>query len=87
MRHTRAERTAARPSRQRGVHKTRTYVLFSQPASERNKTAAVVVSWTMSTLVAGTRFLLPRLLLVLFVGVLVLVVLPAVLAAAGGMAA
>jgi hypothetical protein len=40
----------------------------------------------MSTLVAGTRFLLPTLLLVLLVSVLVLVVLPAVLAAAGGTA-
>jgi hypothetical protein len=40
----------------------------------------------MSTLAAGTRSLLPRLLLLLFAGVLVLVVLPAILAIAGGTA-
>jgi len=37
----------------------------------------------MSTLAAGTRSLLPTLLLILGVGVLVLVVLPAILAVAG----
>jgi hypothetical protein len=37
----------------------------------------------VSTLVAGTRILLPTLLLVAVASVLVLVVLPAVLAAAG----
>jgi hypothetical protein len=40
----------------------------------------------MSTLAAGTRSLLPRILLLLLAGVLVLVVLPAVLAIAGGTA-
>jgi hypothetical protein len=40
----------------------------------------------MSTLVAGTRSLLPTLLLVAVASVLVLVVLPAVLMAAGGTA-
>ncbi len=40
----------------------------------------------MSTLAAGTKSLLPTLLLVAVVSVLVLVVLPAVLAAAGGTA-
>jgi hypothetical protein len=40
----------------------------------------------MSTLAAGTRSLLPALLLILIVGVLVLVVLPAILAVAGGAA-
>jgi len=40
----------------------------------------------MSTLTAGTRSLLPRILLLLLAGVLVLVVLPAVLAIAGGTA-
>ncbi len=40
----------------------------------------------MSTLANGTRSLLPTLLLVMVVGVLVLVVLPAVLEAAGGTA-
>ncbi len=38
----------------------------------------------MSTLVTGTRSLLPTLLLVLLAGVLVLVVLPAVFLAAAG---
>jgi hypothetical protein len=38
----------------------------------------------MSSLIAGTRSLLPTLLLVLLAGLLVLVALPAVLAAAGG---
>jgi hypothetical protein len=55
-------------------------------ASGCNKTGAFVVTEAMSTLAAGTRSLLPALLLVLLVGVLVLVVLPAVLAAAGGTA-
>ena len=40
----------------------------------------------MSKFVTGTRSLLPTLLLVAVVSVLVLVVLPAVLAAAGGTA-
>jgi hypothetical protein len=40
----------------------------------------------MSTLAAGPGSLLPRLLLLLFAGVLVLVVLPAILAVAGGTA-
>jgi hypothetical protein len=40
----------------------------------------------MSTLAAGTRSLLPRILLLLLAGVLVLVVLPAMLAIAGGTA-
>jgi competence protein ComGC len=40
----------------------------------------------MSTFAAGTKSLLPTLLLVAVVSVLVLVVLPAVLAAAGGTA-
>jgi hypothetical protein len=40
----------------------------------------------MSTLVTGTRSLLPTLLLIALAIVLVLVVLPAVLAAAGGTA-
>jgi hypothetical protein len=40
----------------------------------------------MSTLVTGTRSLLPRILLLLLAGVLVLVVLPAILAIAGGTA-
>jgi hypothetical protein len=40
----------------------------------------------MSTLAAGTRSLLPRILLLLLAGVLVLVVLPAILAIAGGTA-
>jgi hypothetical protein len=41
----------------------------------------------MRTLATGTRSLLPALLLVLLVGALVLVVLPAILAAAAGTAA
>lgn len=69
-----------------GRYQTRTPVLFSQPTSACNKTGACVVTHPMSTLAAGTRSLLPALLLVLFVSVLVLVVLPAVLAAAGGTA-
>jgi hypothetical protein len=40
----------------------------------------------MSALAVGTRSLLPRILLLLLAGVLVLVVLPAVLAIAGGTA-
>jgi hypothetical protein len=44
------------------------------------------VKEAMKTLTSGTRSLLPTLLLLLLVGVLVLVVLPAVLAAAGGTA-
>jgi hypothetical protein len=40
----------------------------------------------MSTLATGTRSLLPILLLLLLAGVLVFVVLPAVLTAAGGTA-
>lgn len=44
------------------------------------------VTEAMSTLASGTRSLLPTLLLILLVGVLVLVVLPAVLVAAGGTA-
>ncbi len=55
-------------------------------ASGRNKTGVCLVTDPMSTLAAGTRSLLPALLLVLLVSVLVLVVLPAVLAAAGGTA-
>jgi hypothetical protein len=51
-----------------------------------NKAGTIVVTDAMSTLATGTRSLLPTLLLVLLVGVLVLVVLPAVLAAAGGTA-
>ena len=42
--------------------------------------------WTMSTLARGSRSLLPTLLLVALVSALVLVVLPAVLVAAGGTA-
>ncbi len=49
-----------------------------------NKRGLPCVYWRMSTLVAGTRSLLPTLLLILLAGVLVLVVLPVVLAAAGG---
>ena len=72
-----------------GYVKTRTNVLFSQSRSRPdacNKSAVGVVTQAMSTLVAGTRSLLPSLLLILLAGVLVLVVLPAVLAAAGGTA-
>jgi competence protein ComGC len=53
---------------------------------ERNKPRAATVTVAMSTLAAGTRSLLPALLLILIVGVLVLVVLPAILAVAGGAA-
>ena len=53
---------------------------------ERNKPRAATVTVAMSTLAAGTRSLLPTLLLILVVGVLVLVVLPAILAVAGGAA-
>jgi hypothetical protein len=53
---------------------------------ERNKPRATTVTVAMSTLAAGTRSLLPALLLILVVGVLVLVVLPAILAVAGGAA-
>lgn len=67
-------------------HQTRTPVLHGQPTSACNKTGAAVVTEPMSTLATGTRSLLPTLLLILLVGVLVLVVLPAVLAAAGGTA-
>jgi hypothetical protein len=54
------------------------------PVCERatNWPSAASDNW-VSTLVAGTRFLLPTLLLVAVASVLVLVVLPAVLAAAG----
>jgi len=69
-----------------GHHQTRTDVLFGQPRISCNKTGAIDVTDPMSTLAAGTRSLLPTLLLILLVGVLVLVVLPAVLAAAGGTA-
>jgi hypothetical protein len=51
-----------------------------------NKSRVLTVYMAMSTLATGTRSLLPTLLLLLLVGVLVLVVLPAVLAAAGGTA-
>lgn len=51
-----------------------------------NKPRAALVTQAMSTLAAGTRSLLPRILLLLLAGVLVLVVLPAVLAIAGGTA-
>jgi len=69
-----------------GCHQDRTGVLFGQPASARNKARAVLVTRIVSTLAAGTRSLLPRLLLLLFAGALVLVVLPAILAIAGGTA-
>jgi hypothetical protein len=70
-----------------GHRQTRTCVLLCQVARARNKAGGSAVTDAMSTLAAGTRSLLPALLLVLLVSVLVLVVLPAVLAAAGGTAA
>jgi hypothetical protein len=69
-----------------GCSQTRTHVRSCQPQSACNKTVAIVVTQAMRTLAAGTRSLLPSLLLILLAGVLVLVVLPAVLAAAGGTA-
>jgi hypothetical protein len=69
-----------------GVHNNRTDVLFGQLKSGCNKSRAALVTQAMSTLAAGTRSLLPRILLLLLAGVLVLVVLPAVLAIAGGTA-
>jgi hypothetical protein len=51
-----------------------------------NKTGVAAVTVAMSTLATRTRSLLPTLLLMLLAGVLVLVVLPAVLSAAGGTA-
>ena len=69
-----------------GVSNDRTDVLFSQSKSACNKSRAILVTEAMSTLAAGTRSLLPRILLLLLAGVLVLVVLPAVLAIAGGTA-
>ncbi len=63
-----------------------TNVLYGQPKSTCNKCPAALVTQAMSTLVTGTRSLLPRILLLLLAGVLVLVVLPAILAIAGGTA-
>jgi hypothetical protein len=81
-----------------GLDHARTAVLFRQagartphrprksnpPVCERatNRPSTASDKW-VSTLVAGTRILLPTLLLVAVASVLVLVVLPAVLAAAG----
>jgi hypothetical protein len=56
------------------------------PESACNKSPADLVTQAMSTLAAGTRSLLPRILLLLLAGVLVLFVLPAILALAGGAA-
>jgi hypothetical protein len=64
----------------------RTHVLSVKEPTRCNKARPAFVTQAMSTLAAGTRSLLPRLLLLLLAGVLVLVVLPAVLAIAGGTA-
>jgi hypothetical protein len=69
-----------------GALNDRTDVLSGQPKSACNKVRAAFVTQAMSTLAAGTRSLLPRILLLLLAGVLVLVVLPAILAIAGGTA-
>ena len=69
-----------------GSTHNRTHVRFDQPESACNKSRANLVTQAMSTLAAGTRSLLPRILLLLLAGVLVLFVLPAILALAGGAA-
>jgi len=70
-----------------GQDQNRTGVRIRQIVRIRaTKQARPASEGSMSTLLTGTRSLLPTLLLVAVVSVLVLVVLPAVLAAAGGTA-
>lgn len=84
--------TAARPSRRRGTEMIeQMFVLVNGTPRKSgptacNKSRSHAVYKAMNTLTARTRSFLPTLLLMLLAGVLVLVVLPAILAAAGATA-